>query len=252
MSNTFTWNTTNGAWSTGSNWTDITSGTAGPPTSADTAEFFQLNGLSGGTITGIGTALDAFFAGLDAWVLDGTFTTGEEIIAPVAGSSGDVVLQGTGSEWSTSGDLITGQEGGGTLTINSGATISASGTFNAVGNEAGGDGSLVINAGGTFISTLAAQTTNFVLNIGDQGSSGTLPAANGNALVTGTGALLDLGANELSIGLNGGDGDLTVANGGSVVVATPNSSTISALSVGKVGSGTVTVTGTSLNSRLMV
>ena len=119
MANTFSWNTSNGDWSIGTNWTDLTSGTAGPPTAADDAEFFT----TGGTITGTGTAFDVFFSGINPWTLAGNFAIADEVLV--------------------------GNNAPATVIIASGGTIAVGGTFNAVGNNAGSDGSLQITSGGT-------------------------------------------------------------------------------------------------------
>ena len=153
MSNTFTWNTTNGDWSIGSNWTDITSITPGPPTGADVADFFNLSGTIGsaGTITGTGTAAVVNFVGTPVWTLAGNFSTNQGFVAPGAGTTADVEVQS--GVWTLSNGIHVGQQGAGTVTVYSGATISTGGTFNVVGDVAGSTGELVINSGGTFVST---------------------------------------------------------------------------------------------------
>ncbi len=110
---------------------------------------------------------------------------------------------------------------------------------------------------GTYESTLAPQTSNFALDIGVHGASGTLDAATGLVLVTGTGSLLNLNNNPMAVGgasttATGGNGSLTITSGGSVAVGTPDSNLSGALAVGKaVGStGSVTISGT--GSNLMV
>jgi len=63
-----------------------------------------------------------------------------------------------------------------------------------------------------------------LLNIGAAASSGSLAAAFGSVVVTGTGSLLDIGLNPIYLGANGGTGSMTVSQGGSVHAATFNSS----------------------------
>ncbi len=236
MSNTFTWNTTNGVWSVGSNWTDITSATPGPPTSTDVADFFA----NGGTISGTGTALQANFAGNNLWTLAGNFSVGTGVVAPGSGTAGDVEVQS--GTWALSHGIFVGQGGTGTVIVGNGATISTGGTFNAVGYLAGSDGNLTIDAGGAFVSTLAPQTNIYGLVIGAAGSSGSFAAATGSVLVTGTGALLDTNGHSLQVGLQG-NGTLTVSHGGSVIAGTPNSRILNAVEVGNHGTtGSVIVT----------
>ncbi len=90
MANTFSWNTSNGDWSVGTNWTDLTSGTAGPPTAADDAEFFT----TGGTITGTGTAFDVFFSGINPWTLGGNFTIADDVL--IGNNTPATVIIGSG------------------------------------------------------------------------------------------------------------------------------------------------------------
>ena len=212
MSNTFSWNTTNGDWSVGSNWTDLTSGTAGPPTTSDDADFFA----NGGTVTGVGTAFDAYFAGVNPWTLAATIALSD-------------------------GLFVANSAGVGDLTISSGE-VSTDGTFSAIGDAAGSDGVLIIDAGGTLLSTAAPETSTPILDIGDQAATGTLPAASGLVIVNG--GQLNLNGNPMMLGIDGGNGTLDVENGGSVSVATANSNDTFALNLGKRGTGTVIVSGT--------
>lgn len=222
VANTFSWDTGNGDWSVGANWMDLTSATAGPPTSSDDAWFFG----NGGTITGSGNAFDASFGGDNPWVLAGIATI----------SDGLFIANGTNNQSIQDAEV----------TIASGGTVTLAGTYSAVGNLAGSYGELAIDSGGTLTSTTPASSTTYLLNVGDQGPSSTLAGATG--LVVVNGGLLNLAANSstlngLTLGISGGDGTLEVENAGTVDLGTANSNNLSALSAGKIGDGTVIVTG---------
>jgi len=215
----------------GTNWTEEPS----QELNGDTSGYLAIGDSSGSTGT--------LSVSNGASLVTGTFAgLGED-----SGAEGYATISSGGS-WSAPQFAI-GESGDGTVTIGSGGTISIStnGTFNAVGQNAGSTGELVIDAGGTFVSTAAPSLGNFLLSIGDKGASGTLAPASGYVLVDG--GVLNLNGtsgtdyNALELGQNGGSGALTVENGGSVVVGTANSADGAALSVGKQGSGTITVTG---------
>jgi fibronectin-binding autotransporter adhesin len=198
---TFTWNTGSGSFNTGTNWTP-----AGPPGTADTANFVT----TGGAISGTGAVATLNFR--------------------------------PGTSWS-----ISGQIQGGTINVNDPLSISSGGVLTLTGpssfiDVAGGQnatGSLTINAGGTVRSTEAAQTANFALLVGGGSSSA---GANGTVTVQGAGALLDMGSNPATVG-EVGTGTLNVLAGATARFASSNSAVISALSVARSGTGTVTVSG---------
>ena len=191
----YTWNTTSGSFNTGANWTP-----AGPPMSADTASF----GAATGTITGTGAVAKLNFQAGGAWSLSGQVQSG------------------------TINDL-------GTVMILSGGVLTAtSGSF-GVANAAGATGSLVINAGGTVISTLAAQTTANGFTVANAAGS------TGSVTVSGSGALLDIGSNPAGIG-TAGTGSLTVSAGGTARFASSNSTLIAALSAGNLAGSSASIT----------
>lgn len=196
---TFTWNTGSGSFNTGSNWSP-----AGPPTSADTANFKT----SGGTISGTGAVTTLNFQSGASWSVDGQ-------------------LQG--------GAINVNDP----LTVLNGGVLTLTGTFLDVAGGQNATGSLTINAGGHVVSTVAAQTANDLLLVGGGSSS---QGANGTVTVTGSGALLDMGSNPASVGLLG-TGTLNVLAGATALSATSNSAIIAALAVSRGGNGTVNVSG---------
>src|SRR6185437_10144073 len=211
MNNRFTWKGGSGSLGDPPQWIDQTSGAPGPPTSADDADFLVA---TAGTLSGAGVARIALFdGGSTPWTLTGTLTAES---------------------------LYVGQANTSSLTVSVG-TISLSGGdatntgFLGVGNRPGSQGSLTIDAGGTVMNAQAAQTSltpNFLTNIGYQGT--------GTVTVRG---FLYAGVNGLTLGLGtaASSGTLLVTQGGLVTTATFDSTLLSALAVGKVGTGAITV-----------
>ncbi|HEY1935903.1 MAG TPA: hypothetical protein VGG99_28185, partial [Acetobacteraceae bacterium] len=230
--------------------------------------------IAGGTITTTGAVSDNVG---NASGSDGALSvSGGGIFTDAAGLTFGINSGATGAGTvgagtvTVGGNLVIGNSGLGTLTVNNGGTIRANGTYDGVGQNSGSFGELVINSGGTFVSaatsmavgsnagssgevivnaggtlqfTEASQSGTQALRIGASGASGTLAAAQGDVLVTGIGALLTTNNNPIAVG-NGGVGNLTVSQGGSVVVGTPDSSVDYALALANNGgSGAVTVTG---------
>jgi T5SS/PEP-CTERM-associated repeat protein len=168
------------------------------------------------------------------WTAGGGFNIGGQ-----AGAMGEVSLN-NGTISSASNALI-GSSGAGAMTIGAGGTFVSNGTFNAVGNAAGSDGSLLITSGGTWVSSLAPQTNSIVLSIGNSAAGTLLPAAIGTVRAVGTGALINTNGNPLSVG-NSGIGSLLVSQGASVVAGSANSSTFYSVGLGnRGGTGQLTV-----------
>ena len=192
-------------------------------------------GISAGANGGLGALL----------VTNGTVTNaGALTLGSNNGSSGLVAVNG--GTVSVAGPTTIGAiNANGTVTIGSGGTFLANGTFDAVGNSAGSSGSLNISAGGVFKSTLAPQSTNYILSVGNNAKTSTAAAAVGNVVVSGAGALLDMGGNPLALGLNGGTGSLLIAQGGTVLSAVLDqnaANAAAAFAAGRGGIASVTVT----------
>jgi len=116
-------------------------------------------------------------------------------------ASGTATVGGTGALWDVAGFLSVGEGGAGTLTVNSGGTVSSGGdTF--IGRDSGSSGTLNVTAGGL------VDTNN------NNGFLGFSSGATGTATVGGTGAEWVMAG--LSVG-EGGAGTLTVNSGGRVI-----------------------------------
>ncbi len=141
---------------------------------------------------------------------------------------------------------FTGGISGGTIYVNDSTTVTGTGVFTLTGNYvivangANATGTLTVSGGGKLLSTAPATTANSGLYVGG-GSTAT--GANGTLTVTGSSSTLSTGSNAAAIGETG-TGVLNVLSGATATVASPNSSLISALAVGRAGIGTVNVTGT--------
>ncbi|MXO01327.1 autotransporter domain-containing protein, partial [Shinella zoogloeoides] len=159
-------------------------------------------------------------------------------------SSGTVNVDGAGSTWTNSADLIVGKSGTGTLNITGGGKVSGDSGY--LGKDATGAGTAMVQGAGS------AWTSTGVLMVGDYGSGGltilnggavsnTLgvignqTGSNGTVLVDGAGSTWTNSAS-LFVGATG-TGSLTVSNGADVT------NTVGYIGGGAAASGTVTVTG---------
>lgn len=154
-------------------------------------------------------------------------TTGS-IIGRNAGSNGEVTITGSGSSWAAKGSIHTGYSGTGKLVIADGAQVAAevSGSFgnNNVGLNAGSNGTLRIESGGSLS--------------GGSGTVGGAAGATGTATVTGQGSRW-LNSGILNVGSTG-TGTLLIEKGGYV---TSDGGTVGS-SIGRFGGsvGLVTLT----------
>jgi autotransporter family porin len=137
----------------------------------------------------------------------------------------------------------------GTLTLASGASITDSGGL-SVAVAPGLSGTLVVGPGASYLGTATAQVvtdvgTSYLFNVGSSSVGTSEVGATGTAIVEGPGALVDTGANAgASVGyLSGSTGSLQISAGGVANFATTNAN-FASLSVGRQGTGTVTVDGT--------
>lgn len=154
-------------------------------------------------------------------------TTGS-IIGRSAGSYGEVTITGSGSTWAAKGSIHTGYSGTGKLVIADGAQVAAevNGSFgnNNVGLNAGSNGTLRIESGGSLS--------------GGSGTVGGAAGATGTATVTGQGSRW-LNSGILNVGSTG-TGTLLLEKGGYV---TSDGGTVGS-SIGRFGGsvGLVTLT----------
>jgi T5SS/PEP-CTERM-associated repeat protein len=298
---------TGGDATVAANWAFYTNGNPGPtpPGTADEAEFGNLGGTITGTINvyewvvdptaglytfSANTTATFFEIGTSAsltgtWtqtgagavnIESGTFTLGSQaqLISDVTGNTLGLVVDGAvidnGGAITTDANIGIGVNGAGSVSENSGATLSAaaielaantgtSGTLDLSGSSTasfsglvqigagGGSGEIDVNG-----ATLTAQDQ---MQVG-LNSAGTLivrggglvstsnalsypflavggAGSTGTVVVQDAGSRLDAGANQVDIG-SGGTGTLTVAGGGTF--------TAGGLFVGSSGTGTVDVT----------
>ncbi len=192
----------------------------------------------------------------------------QSFIGNFSGSEGAVTISGAGSAWSAADNLAVGNDGtgtlwlgaGGTLTTSDGfvvagqadgvGTVTISGTSSALFNTGGefrigdsGTGSLVIQNGGTVVSTSSFQNV-----IGDvAGSTGTVVVAGAGSSMTVSALVIGAaGSGSLSI-LAGGmvsNGNASVGNlsgsSGAVVVSGTGSTWLSSGNVA-INNGSVTI-----------
>jgi T5SS/PEP-CTERM-associated repeat protein len=169
-------------------------------------------------------------------------------------ATGTATVTGSGAQWNNSGYFEVGQQGVGTLSIQSGGVVTSNGA--SVGEFAGSSGSVTVSGGGSkwtdsgFVSigpgghgTLSIQNGAVVESpfggIGGAGGTGTVT-------VSGAGSIWDLSnSSEFQYGLtvgNGGHGTLTIKGGGAVNSYSGNYDGGLGIGVGG-GTGSVTVTG---------
>ena len=170
----FCWNVPGGIWSAGANWTP-----GGPPTTANTV----IVG-NGGTAT-----------------VDNT--NAQSGAADIGGNSSVVISPG--GTWTSAGTIDIGDTtGSGTLTVN-GGTLSASGQHMVFGFFGSSASSMLIENGGTVISTGGVQI----------GSTNPGSTSSATIVVTGAGSSWNIGTNNLDLENPGTSTGVTVANGAS-------------------------------------
>jgi T5SS/PEP-CTERM-associated repeat protein/autotransporter-associated beta strand protein len=141
----------------------------------------------------------------------------------VAGSSGGVTVNGSGSQWVNSDFLTVGHYGTGALTIQNGGTVSN--TFGYVGALSGSTGTATVGGSGSNWTNsnflFVAYTGTGSLTIEDGGTVsntygyvGSASGSSGTVTVRGAGSQWT-NSSELYIGENG-TGALTIQNGGTV------------------------------------
>jgi collagen type I alpha len=190
-------------------WNDLTNvlnPAAFPPNETDTVQFLT----SGGTITATGTAATLQFGGNASWnVASGAslaavsaVTVGQggvgallinggasisglgvaDTISGAASLAASVTVDGTGSVWKSTGELVVGDAGTGTLSVTNAGSAAAAAAGGlpamALGASAGGNGALLVSGLGS-AATLLGQ-----LNVGQAGG-GTLTVGNQGTVRTG-------------------------------------------------------------------
>jgi T5SS/PEP-CTERM-associated repeat protein/autotransporter-associated beta strand protein len=155
----------------------------------------------------------------------GTVNTNQLFAARLAGGTGTVLVDGTGSVLHTIAQLSFGTAGLGTMTVQNGGSARAdSSVFIGRAVGAGINGVVTVTGAGSNL-TAGITGTAGLISVGTAGP-GTLNVENGGAAVTNS---------VFSIGTNaGGAGQVTVTGTGSTITAA------GALEVGSLGSGTLT------------
>lgn len=164
-----------------------------------------------------------------------------------SGSTGTILVTGTGSQWAMSNDLYVGRAGNGELTISDGGLVSNAGVSQGlIGYSSTGAGSVTVTGAGSqwtlgqvFMGfSGAGDLTVSAGGVVDSGNGwlGYNAASSGTALITGTDSQWSILGDVLA-GYNG-TGELTVADGGEV------DSGYGYLGYNATGYGTATVTGT--------
>jgi autotransporter family porin len=125
----------------------------------------------------------------------------------------------------------------GTLTLASGASMTASGGL-GIAVAPGSSGTFVVEPGASYHGTYPAQNQFYLFNVGEGAN------ATGTAIISGPGALVDTGANGASVGqFPTSTGLLQISAGGVAKFATTNPALSVSLQVGRQGTGMVTVDG---------
>jgi T5SS/PEP-CTERM-associated repeat protein len=165
-------------------------------------------------------------------------------------ASGSVLdVNSTVSGMTIGGNGVTGTLGvtnGGTVLAGTGMTVGTA--TSAGGTIYGGTGTLSIGAGGVVRvkNPIAANGYDVVIggansSIGTSVTGTATDAATGDALVSGTGALLDATGMGVAVGLLS-NGRLTISQGGTVLAGSQDEVLGSALSIGRRSTGSVTIT----------
>ena len=191
-----------------------------------------LTGIGGidktdlGTLTLTGASNFSGEIAVDGGVLEirdgGSVSNASGVIAKDAGATGAVVVDGSGSKWTSgSGVLVgVGVNSNGTLNVTNGGGVLQTGGDGVVGYGATGTAT-VDGVGSTWINSGATSA----IQVGINGGSGALSITNGGS-VSGTFG---------QIGYSG-DGEVTVDGAGSTWISTSN------LNVGAFGNGTLNIT----------
>lgn len=182
---------------------------------------------------------------------DGSLTNAGAGIVGAPGSPSKAVVNGAGTNWTSSGNLLVGVSSTGTLDVLNGATVDGQGQV-LIGNSPGGDGTANVDGNGsqlTIVDTLAIGNAGTgELNITDGGTVNNESMSGptqtqigamdgmGTVNVTGLGSSLSV-AGLLIVGKDG-NGTLLVSNG-----ATVSNTGQAQIASEATGTGNVTVTG---------
>lgn len=168
------------------------------------------------------------------------------IVGNAAGSNGTVTVNGAGSTWTNSQDLVIGALGTGTLNVQNGGVATANSGV-VLGNFGGGSGFLTVDGSGSKLTNGSGldvgRNGNGQMTVSNGGEVGNVAAVIGSS-VAGTGTVTVKGAGSSWVS----SGDLTVANAGTGTLDIQSGGTVSSVNAtvgANAGSaGTVTVDGT--------
>jgi T5SS/PEP-CTERM-associated repeat protein len=205
--------------------------------------FLAING-AGSRFLLSNEGLDVGVAGTGTVTLSGA---GELLIAPTAsgsfigedpGSSGEIIIADRGSSLVDDGNLVVGDSGNGSLSIEDGGEMNLSSQLN-VGSQPGGNGTIVIDGKNSQLADSVSDTpaTPLSVAIGDEGQ-GTLIIRDGGTAdfeaTIGIG-VLDVGREEI------GDGTVIIDGEQSLLTETATDTNYNGIEVGVGGSGTLTI-----------
>lgn len=218
-------------------------------------------GTATGTITGgshtvleieVGGGGTNTLTARDGAILDGSGTSSLSRIG-LTGGSATFTLTGSGTSWTSGGEIFVGESGAGTLNIQNGAAVSSGSNQVYVGKH-GSTGTINVSDSSTFTNgglhvgydgTGTVNITNSSV-LTTTGTAGLGASASGNGTVTVSGSTWNLtnAGSTLEVG-SAGTGSLVVSGGGTVTNA--GTFTIGAAN-GSHGSVTVTGSGSSLTT----
>jgi T5SS/PEP-CTERM-associated repeat protein len=183
----------------------------------------------------------------------GTVTNGTGYLGYDFGSDGTATIDGSGSTWTNNGFFYVGNNGSGVLHITNGGRVNSTSSFGYISWDAGSQSSVTIDGSGSLWQNNAGLYVGFgghgtlTITGGGHMSNGTFanvgfsPGANGTIVVSGADSNFTTGG-ALSIG-----GNVSGA-GGTGLLQIDNSGTVSAASVNVWSPGTLTGSGSIVNS----
>ncbi len=246
------WSNTGAAdWNTGENWTPAAVPTAADIVVIDNGGEAQITTAGASAATLILGSTDGTTSGRLTITAGGTLTTSTDAAIIGDYGTGAVTVTRLGSDWKTGGDVLVGDQTGGTgtLTVDMSATMGVGGDM-ILGNSTGARGTLSVDGAGTVVTvdkdvTVGSAGTGF-LTVSGGGEVDTtnltaaaLAGSNGTILVTGTDSLLDV-QGALTVG-GAGTGSLRIEAAGSVASLGAMIGTVAG------ATGTVTLNGAGSN-----
>ncbi|MEJ2001574.1 MAG: autotransporter domain-containing protein [Maritimibacter sp.] len=160
----------------------------------------------------------------------GTVSTVFGYIGDASGANGTVTVQGDGSNWTNTSNLLVGNGGTGTLAISDGGTVSDS--WGIVGDASGSNGTVTVEGAG------ASWTNTNELYVGNEGA-GTLAISAGGSVSSGISTIGAGNSSNGAVTVDGAGSDWT--NSGSLYVGLFGSGTLSISDGGTVSANSIIV-----------